>query len=220
MIRLESVTRHFIKNGNVITALDRIDLQLKQDEMMVIKGPSGSGKSTLLFSIAGMLRPDQGDIHIREENIYALNNKMRTAFRARHIGFIFQMYYLIPYLNLLDNVLMAPETDKVPGRREKALALLTELGLEERIYHKPAELSAGEKQRTAMARAFLHRPGIILADEPTANLDSENAMLIRQYLKDYHAAGNTVILVSHDREAEALADRLMHMKKGSIMPVD
>lgn len=197
-------------------ALDGIDLEVREGEFVAVRGPSGSGKTTLLMAIAGMLRPSAGTVRVNQQDVYGLGNRERAAFRAKNIGFVFQMFHLVPYLNVLENVLLAAPVDDRSSRSTAAAELLDELGLAERATHRPSELSAGEKQRTAIARALLNRPKIILADEPTGNLDPDNAETVVQHLHDFQQNGGTVVVATHGPTAEAFASRVVRLRDGKL----
>ena len=168
------------------------------------------------MTIAAMLHPTSGIVSIEQNNLYAMNIQARAKFRAENIGFVFQMFHLVPYLNILENILLAGGTVADNNKNAKALELIEHFGLSGRNHHKPAELSAGEKQRTAIARALLNNPKIILADEPTGNLDTDNATSVLGYLSEFHKAGGTVILATHGSEAERFADRMITLHNGKI----
>lgn len=216
MVRLEKASKVYRTKHGAVKALDEVNLHIKEGEFTVIRGPSGSGKTTLLLSIGGMLRPTNGQVFINNSDFYALSERERAAFRAENIGFVFQLFHLVPYLNVIDNVLLPAGVGASRYSLEDAKDLLNRLHLTERTYHKPSELSAGEKQRTAVARAMLKRPRIILADEPTGNLDPENAEEIIRHLAKYHSKGGTVIVVTHGKAADQYASRIVHLKKGLI----
>jgi len=166
------------------------------------------------MTIAAMLRPTSGSICVEEHDIYKMSIRERAKFRAENIGFVFQMFHLVPYLNVVENVALAGGIAGRNGGAVKAKELLRQLGLAQRAFHKPSELSAGEKQRTAIARALLNRPKIILADEPTGNLDPDNTTSVLGYLSDFHHSGGTVILATHGTEAEQFADRVIYLRNG------
>jgi len=216
MVRLERASKVYRTKHGDVKALDEINLHLKEGEFAVVRGPSGSGKTTLLLSIGGMLRPTDGQVIFDNNDIYALRERKRALFRAENIGFVFQLFHLVPYLNVIDNVLLPAGASRGQYSQEEAKELLNRLHLTERIYHKPAELSAGEKQRTAIARALFKRPKIILADEPTGNLDPENSEEIIGYLAEYHSKGGTVIVVTHGKAVDRYASRVVHLRKGHI----
>ncbi len=211
MVSLKSVGKVYKYKMQEINALKAIDLEVNQGEFWVINGKSGSGKTTMLLTIGAMLQPSYGEVKIRHKNIYTLNDKERTNFRKENIGFIFQMFYLIPYLNVAENIMIDQQL-RSDGNYVSAMRSLTEqLGLEHRLLHRPSELSAGEKQRVALARAMLKKPELILADEPTGNLDEENSRQVLQYLQDYTKRGGTVIMVTHDRSANEYATNTMNI---------
>lgn len=211
MIRLESVTKTYPKGNLRVTALAPLDLGVGQGEFVAVQGPSGSGKTTCLLIAGGLLRPDSGKALIDGRDLYAMTRNQLAAFRSRSIGFVFQQYHLIPYLTVFENIL-APEAAR-PGTNDpgRARALAQQFGLEHRLEHTPGELSAGEKQRTALARALLFRPKVLLADEITGNLDRENAQIVLGYLKEYVNSGGSVLLVTHDPEIAGQADRVHHL---------
>ncbi len=217
MIEIKNLSRYYRSGNNQVKAIDNISLNIRDGEFIVIRGSSGSGKTTLLLSTGGMLKPTSGNIIINGQNLYALNANDRTRFRSKNIGFVFQMFYLLPYITVLDNVLLpAPLIDESP-REEEAVQLLHNFGLSQRINHYPAELSAGEKQRTAIARAIINKPQLILADEPTGNLDPENAEQAFKILSDFHKQGGTVLVVTHGRDADRYADRIISLSHGKIV---
>ena len=216
MIRLEKVTKIYGLFPKQVSALRNINFQVKEGEFIVIKGPSGSGKTTLLLSIGGMLQPSSGFIKIENKDLYSMNEHRRTLFRALNIGFVFQMFYLIPYLNVIENIVLSPGIEKDKTVESKAKILAEQLGLTDRILHRPSELSAGERQRVSLARALIHQPRIILADEPTGNLDPENSLGVNNILKDYNKTGGTVIFVTHGKDADMYADRILYLNKGEI----
>jgi putative ABC transport system ATP-binding protein len=216
MVRLERASKVYRTRHGSVKALDEVNLQFEEGEFAVVRGPSGSGKTTLLLTLGGMLRPTKGQVFINDSDIYTLSERERSAFRAENIGFVFQLFHLVPYLNVIDNVLLPAGVGRSRYSQEDAKDLLNRLHLTERIYHKPAELSAGEKQRTAVARALLKRPRIILADEPTGNLDPENAEEIIRHLAEYNNKGGTVIVVTHGKAADRYASRIVHLKKGCL----
>lgn len=216
MVLLEKVSKIFRTRRGEVRALDGVDLQVKGGEFVIVRGPSGSGKTTLLMILGGMLRPTRGRVLLDEREIYAMGEKDRARLRAQTIGFVFQMFHLVPYLNVLENVLLAGAFPSTKERETSAMDLLERLGLADRAVHRPAELSAGEMQRVAIARAFLNRPRIVLADEPTGNLDWENAREITRHLDDFHRRGGTVVLVTHGTFSEPFADRILYLREGRL----
>jgi putative ABC transport system ATP-binding protein len=221
MVTLANVAKTYQTRHGQIKALENINLQIDKGQFVVIRGPSGSGKTTLLMTIGTMLKPSSGMITFDDTDVYRLSVSARALFRGTNIGFVFQMFHLIPYLTLVENVLLARMRDnRETDYYDKANALLERLGLGGRIFHRPAQLSAGEKQRAAIARALLNEPKILLADEPTGNLDPENADEVVQHLIDFRANGGIVILATHGTLAEKYADRIISLKKGLVESVE
>ena len=216
MIILENVVKTYRTGAGDVKALDNISLQIKDGLFVVVRGPRGSGKTTLLMIIAAMMRPTSGIVSIGQNNIYAMSVRARANFRAQKIGFVFQMFYLVPYLNVIENIILAGQAAGKDNRTTKVKQLLKQLGLAERAFHKPSELSAGEKQRTAVARALFNRPKIILADEPTGNLDPDNAAGVLGYLANFHHEGGTVILATHGPSVQQFANRTICLRKGLV----
>jgi putative ABC transport system ATP-binding protein len=220
MINLKEITKIFkSKKGDVI-ALNRIDLQIPENKFVLIKGHSGCGKSTLLFAMGGMLKPSSGEIEVLGKNPFKLSEKERTNFLSGQLGFVFQSYYLIPYLNVLENIMLSRKAGNKSVEKEQAIEIAKELNLEHRLSHKPSELSIGEKQRVALARALIINPKLILADEPTGNLDPENTNEVLKHLTDFKENGGSVIMVSHSNEADHLADITISMEKGKITKIN
>jgi len=217
MIHLDDVSKVYPRAQGEVRALDSIALDVAAGEFVAIKGPSGSGKSTLLLTVGGMVRPTWGRVVVADIDVYGLSGRARARFRAEHIGFVFQMFHLVPYLTVLENVLLPILTDAPSrGTRERALALLERFGMAARTEHKPAELSTGERQRVAMARALLNQPRLILADEPTGNLDPDNAAEVMAYLDEFHQGGGTVLMVTHEQVAEGHAQRTILIRDGKL----
>jgi ABC-type lipoprotein export system ATPase subunit len=215
VIRLENATKTYDGPDGPVTALAATNLTVNTGEFVSVTGPSGCGKTTLLMVVGGMLRPNSGLVDVAGEEPYRLAASQRAGWRARTVGFIFQMFHLVPYLSVLDNVLLGPRLAN--DERARAGELLARLGLAERQAHKPAELSAGEKQRTAIARALLRRPRLLLADEPTGNLDPENADEVFRSLQEFHHGGGTVVVVTHGDVATAYADRQIEIDAGVVV---
>lgn len=216
MIQFDKVSKVYRTPQGTVRSLDGLSLTVKRGEFVAIRGPSGCGKTTLLLTAGGMLRPTSGLVTVDGQDLYALNGRERALFRASNIGFVFQMFHLVPYLNALENVwLAAAPTGRKPDRG-RAWELLERLGLGPRSNHQPAQLSTGERQRTAVARALLNRPKLVLADEPAGNLDAENAAAVFAQLREFHQTGGTVIVVTHGSAADEYADRLLEMRSGAI----
>lgn len=216
MFRLEDVTKAYQTRAGQVNALAGVNLHIDRGEFVVVSGPSGSGKSTLLMTVAAMLRPTGGVVRVDDRDVYAMSVRQRARFRADNIGFVFQMFHLVPYLSVLDNVLLARGAVARNGQKTRARELLGRLGLQHRLGHRPGELSAGEKQRTAVARAMLNEPKLILADEPTGNLDPENAEAVLKHLKNYQEAGGTVVVATHGPSALEFATRTIYLRDGAL----
>ena len=213
MIELKNISKIYREKEREVRALDNVTLNIKAGEFVVVRGASGSGKTTLLLALGGMLNPTSGYLSIGGEEIYSKSEGERNRFRAEKIGFVFQMFHLLPYLTVLENVTIA----SVNKQKSDAENLLTHFGLGERLTHKPFALSAGEKQRTAVARALINEPKLLLADEPTGNLDPDNAEEIMKSFSEFHKKGGTVVLVTHGNEADKYADRIIQLKTGKIV---
>ncbi len=216
MIQAESLTKDFTGPDGAVRALDGVSFRVRSGEFFAVQGPSGCGKTTLLLTVGAMLRPSAGRVLVDGTDPYSLSPAGRNAFRAGNIGFVFQEFHLIPYLTVLENVLAASLASPRSDAGERARELVARFNLQKRIDHTPAQLSTGECQRTAMARAMLNEPKLLLADEPTGNLDSDNAETVLRGLREFAEEGGGVLLVTHDREAAAHADRVLHMRDGKL----
>jgi ABC-type lipoprotein export system ATPase subunit len=194
-----------------VEAVKDISLQVNNGEFVVIKGPSGSGKTTLLMLISSMLKPTTGSVWFDDTRVDKLSQIEKTKFRAENIGFVFQMFYLIPYLDVLDNVLLTGAKKRTDKNISEAERLLGNFGLAARLHHFPSQLSAGEQQRVATARALFNNPKVILADEPTGNLDPENAAEIVKYLTNFAAVGGIVLLATHQKQSFTEKDRIISL---------
>ena len=208
MISCDQIT----KNYGAVTALAPFDLNVKQGEFVAVKGVSGSGKTTLLLMLGGMLRPTRGKVHFDGTDLYSQSGSARTDYRATEVGFVFQMFHLVPYLGVEENVRLAARNGAMTQRPRE---LLEQFGLGHRLTHTPGELSAGERQRVALARALVNGPRLILADEPTGNLDPENDRQVFEHLSEFHRAGGTVIVVTHGSTADEFADRIVNLETDS-----
>lgn len=215
MVKLENVSKVYRTRRGPVKALDDVSFRVDEGEFVVVRGHSGSGKTTLLLTIGGMLKPTEGQVVVNESNVYAMSERERAKFRAETIGFVFQMFHLVPYLSVMENALLPAGVGKRSGKSE-AKQLLERLSMSGREHHKPSELSTGERQRTAIARALLNHPGIILADEPTGNLDPDNAAEVIGYLSEFHRDGGTVIVVTHGSVVDQHADRIVYLREGRI----
>ncbi|MCK5528408.1 MAG: ABC transporter ATP-binding protein [Kiritimatiellae bacterium] len=195
---IKDLTKTFSTTDGVVTAVDNINFEIQPGEFVGVHGPSGCGKSTLLLMLGSLLKPTTGSVEINGVDLYSLNNRQRTNFRADNIGFIFQEFHLIPYLNIHANIMLPSVAKAVQGADERATELAEKFNLSARISHVPSTLSVGEKQRVAMARALFLSPKLLLADEPTGNLDQENSHIILDHFKQFADDGGIVIMVTHD----------------------
>ena len=202
-------------DGGMIRALDEVTLSVKRGDWLAVMGPSGSGKSTLVNLIGCLDQPSSGEIWLEGENVAAKSAAELTRFRAENIGFIFQQFHLIPYLTALENVMLAQYFHSMTDQQE-GLEALQRVGLADRANHLPAQLSGGEQQRVCIARALINDPKIILADEPTGNLDAQNEEIVLRLLRELHAQGRTIIMVTHDPVMARLAERRIDLHHGRI----
>ncbi len=220
MIQARGVKKIYRSGQLRVEALRSIDMEVAKGEMVAIMGPSGCGKTTLLNCLAGLDTVDEGDIFIQGDNLRDLTDNRRTSYRARHMGFVFQDFNLLPMLSAVENVELPMLVSKVSGRkaRKRALELLERVGLVDRARHRPAELSGGQRQRVAIARALTNDPAIVWADEPTGNLDSEAADDIMELLCRFNREfGQTLVVVTHALEVGQRANRIIRMRDGNIV---
>jgi putative ABC transport system ATP-binding protein len=217
LVRTENLTKIYGSGDNEVTALDHVNLSIEKGEFVAIVGASGSGKSTLLHLLGGVDRPSDGKVFIDGKDIYELSDDKLAIFRRRQIGIIYQFYNLIPILNVEENIALPLELDNRKADPSKMKHLLDELGLEKRKDHLPNQLSGGQQQRTSIGRALITNPAIILADEPTGNLDSaasdEIVRLLKKSNKEYK---QTIIMITHDMEIAKVADRILRIEDGKI----
>jgi putative ABC transport system ATP-binding protein len=218
LIELHGVRRRYAMDGQAVDALAGIDLRIRSGEFVAITGASGSGKSSLLNILGCLDRPTEGRYLIEGHDVAGMDDEAASDIRNRRIGFVFQSFHLLPRLNVLENVLLPLRFHREPPQDAEAHAreLLRRVGLGERIAHRPAELSGGQMQRAAIARALVLRPAILLADEPTGNLDSKSAEDVLRLIGDAHADGQTVVLVTHDNDVAARALRQIRLRDGRI----
>lgn len=217
ILQLDDVSKTHPAPGGQIDALKHVSLSVERGQFVCIQGHSGSGKSTLLLTVGGMQRPTDGAVLVDGEDIYRMSSSQRGCFRAERIGFVFQLFHLLPYLNVIDNVALGGNRSQgAPANRSRALELIEKFGIADRRLQKPGTLSAGERQRAALARALMGEPAIILADEPTGNLDPENSAAVLESLSDYCRQGGTVLLVTHGDEALQHAQRKLVITKGEL----
>ena len=223
IIRLENLSKDYAEGGQTRTVLHDCNANFEEGQFVAIRGRSGSGKSTLLNLIAGIDAPTSGDIYIDDVCVTRLSARAHTLFRRDHIGFIFQFFNLIPTLTVLENVLLPAELANRNGAatRPQALALLDRVGLADRLAVFPDKLSGGEQQRVAIARALLLNPRLVLADEPTGNLDAKTGDEIMHLLDEMtRRAGKTLIMVTHSRQIAARADRVLTIQDGQLVPMN
>ena len=218
LLQIHNVSKTYADGQSGVRAVSDVSLHVSAGEFIAVQGSSGCGKSTLLLIAGALLKPDSGQVLVDGHDPYALNADARAEFRARTIGFVFQQFHLVPYLSVLDNVLapaLALDSSGV-DMRERGRQLIERFGLSDRIQHVPAKLSTGERQRAAMARALLNQPKLILADEPTGNLDHQNADALLGYLAEFAAGGGAVLMVTHDDRAVTHAKRVIQLQHGKI----
>ena len=223
IIEAQQVKKIYRMGQQRVEALNGIDMAVEAGEMVAIMGPSGCGKTTLLNCLSGLDTIDEGTIFIQGDNLRELSDNERTAYRARHMGFIFQDFNLLPVLSAVENVELPMLISRMPGSkaRKRALEMLKRVGLADRARHRPAELSGGQRQRVTIARALTNDPAIVWADEPTGNLDSENAQEILDLLCRLNREnGQTFVLVTHALEVGKLANRIITMRDGQIVSSD
>ena len=217
LLRVENLSKSYGKGEAKVDALKNINLSIKKGEFIAIVGPSGSGKSTLLHLLGGVDKPTSGNVFINDINIYDLKEKDLAIFRRRNVGLIYQFYNLIPVLTVKENILLPAELDNREIDKEYLEDLLKTLDLKERENHLPSELSGGQQQRTSIGRALINRPSIILADEPTGNLDSKNSKEIVELLKvSVKKYNQTLIMITHDTNIALQADRVITIEDGII----
>lgn len=220
MLRLDAISKIYRRAGaQPVKAIDVVSLTIQQGEFVAIVGPSGSGKSTLLFTMGGLMHPTSGDVVFGDAKVYDLYPAQRSELRLNRIGFVFQSFNLIPYLSALENVALPARLARRPAEASSAAArkLLEQVGLGSRFDHRPAELSVGERQRVAIARALINAPKLLLADEPTGNLDGTNADEVMSILASLNAAGLTVVVVTHDPLVAERAARTIHLASGRVV---
>jgi putative ABC transport system ATP-binding protein len=222
LVQLLKLRKQYLEGDNRRLIFEDLDLSLQRGEFIALLGPSGSGKSTLLNLISGIDLPDAGEIRINGQSIHQLSEQERTRFRRRFLGFVFQFLNLIPTLTVEENLLLPLELNglNTEPQRQEALLLLNQVGLSHRLHSFPERLSGGEQQRLACLRALVHKPLLLLADEPTGNLDGETGAKVIKLLGSLpRHRGTTVLMVTHDREISAQADRVLHLEAGRIREI-
>jgi len=223
MISCKAITKSYTKGTNIVTPLENLNLVVPRGEFLALMGPSGSGKTTLLNLLSGIDTPTSGSLEIDGEDIARFSRKQLTHWRARKVGYIFQLYHLIPVLTAFENVelpLLITGLSRAE-RRKRAEAALETVGLTDRSHHTPGELSGGQEQRVAIARALVADPALLVADEPTGDLDRESANNILALLRSLSGEhGKTIVMVTHDARAASAADRILHLEKGKLLEAD
>ena len=220
LIQIHSLTKSFTKGQNVITPLDNLSLEVSRGEFLALMGPSGSGKTTLLNLIAGIDAASGGKLIIDSQDLGSLSRAQLTKWRSVNVGYIFQLYHLVPILSAYENVELPLLLQSLTRseRRTRVETALELVGLSDRMHHRPNELSGGQEQRVAIARAIVHDPGLLVADEPTGDLDRESAETILNLLRSLSRdLDKTIVMVTHDPRAAAVADRALHLEKGQLV---
>lgn len=218
LIELKNITKVYNPGqDNEYKALKDIDLTINAGEFVAIMGPSGSGKTTLMNILGALDTPTSGHYYLKGDDISKLNNSQLADFRNREVGFVFQQFNLLPRFNVLENVMLPTIYGNLPDAKDKAIEMLTKVGLESKLKSKPNQLSGGQVQRVAIARALVMSPSIIMADEPTGNLDSRTASEIMRLLEDLNKEGNTIILVTHAEEVADYAKRKIKVRDGIVL---
>ena len=217
IIEAQALVKTYKLGGTTVRALDGVDLEVPEGDMLAIAGPSGSGKSTLMHIIGCLDQPDSGRYVLAGEDVSSLSRNRLAEVRNQRIGFVFQTFNLLPRMNALENVELPLLYAGLRGAKDRAAEALRTIGLEDRMHHKPNQLSGGQRQRVAIARALITDPAILLADEPTGNLDSKTGEEILELFVSLNAAGRTIILVTHEADIAARCRRQIHMRDGRIV---
>jgi putative ABC transport system ATP-binding protein len=218
-IQIRSLRKTYVMGKSKVHALDGLDLDIQEGSLTVIMGPSGSGKSTLLYLLGGLDRPSSGKILVNGSNVDTMDENQLAVYRRKMIGFIFQSFNLVPSMSALDNVAFPMRFAGIGGRdrRRRSFEMLKTVGLENRALHRPTELSGGQQQRVAIARSLINQPKVILADEPTGNLDTATGYTIMQLLSDLHKDGHTVVVVSHDPRMQHFSTNTVYLLDGKVV---
>lgn len=217
MLELKSLKKSYTQGSQNIEIFENLNFYVQEGERVAIMGKSGSGKSTLLSLISGIIKPDNGDILLDSTSYKSLNESEINDFRATNIGFVFQNFHLVSYLNALENVMLPAKVCGIINPKEKAFELLKSVGLEHRLDHLPSELSGGERQRVAIARALIHNPKVILADEPSGNLDEETGITVMDKLFELiKKNGTTLILVTHSKDVANRCEKIYELHSGNL----
>ncbi|MBN2738842.1 MAG: ABC transporter ATP-binding protein [Spirochaetales bacterium] len=223
MLKINNISKSFRKHDkSLVTAIKNISLEVKSGEFQLVQGPSGCGKSTLLFAAGILLKPDHGSVFIDHNDTYGMDKNQQAFFRAKNIGFVFQQFHLLPYLNARENILAAhiPLKGSAMNQKDQCIrleGLLEKLGITHCADQKPYQLSIGEQQRVAVARALFNQPKIILADEPTGNLDKENALIVLDFLSDFALQGGAVLMVTHSEYPVRGVSNIIKINQGHLV---
>jgi putative ABC transport system ATP-binding protein len=219
LLELQNIKKYFKNGDEVVTAIDDVTLTIKENEFVAIMGSSGSGKSTLMNVLGCLDTPTSGKYILNGQDVASLTDDKLSEIRNKHIGFIFQTFHLLPKLDLVENVKLPLRYSDVPAAEadERANILIERVGLSHRKHHKPFEMSGGQRQRVAIARALVNNPSVILADEPTGNLDSKTSNEIMDVLTELHKSGQTIVMVTHEDEISKYAQRIVRMKDGVVI---
>ncbi len=222
MLRMDAVSMTYAHRGSPVTALDSATLHVPKGDFLCVIGPSGSGKSTLLLILGGMLSPSRGRVFLDDRSLYDMTSNQRARFRREKVGFLFQTFNLVPYLTAMENVQVPLFLAGVEAREQETRArrLLERVGLGDRLEHRPSELSVGQQQRVALARVLANDPALILADEPTGNLDPETALNVLTFLEELNEEGRTIVMVTHDMIGAKRAKRTARLADGHIQSID
>jgi putative ABC transport system ATP-binding protein len=219
MIEIQSLKKRFKNGEEIVTAIDDVSLTIKQNEFVAIMGSSGSGKSTLMNVLGCLDTPSEGKYFLDNKDVASLSDDELSRIRNEHIGFIFQTFHLLPKLDVIENVKLPLRYSSISAEEanERAFDLIERVGLSHRKHHKPFEMSGGQRQRVAIARALINKPSVILADEPTGNLDSKTSNEIMELLTELHQAGQTIVMVTHEDDIAQYAQRTIRMKDGKVL---
>ncbi len=218
LINLEQVTKNYVNGADCVTALRELSLSVDEGTFLGVMGPSGSGKSTLLSVLGCLTSPSSGTVTIDGIDVYGLSQEKQADFRREYLGFIFQSHNLIPYLSALENVMLPLAVTRLSTaeKRQRASSMLARVGLPDRMLHLPQQLSGGEQERVAIARSLVNNPPLLLADEPTGSLDSATSQQVMNLLAELHEDGQTIIMVTHNRENLEWVDRTVYLRDGLI----
>jgi putative ABC transport system ATP-binding protein len=218
-VRIRNLKKHFQMGSTTVRALDGVDLEIPAGSFTVVMGPSGSGKSTLLYLLGGLDRPSEGEIEVNSQRLDAMDENQLALFRRKTVGFIFQSFNLVQSMNAQENVAFPMQFSGTPAkqRQQRSMDLLEQVGLGDRSQHRPNELSGGQQQRVAIARSLVNEPALILADEPTGNLDTTSGVSVMQVLSDLHKTGRTVLVVTHDQRMAHFASHRIFILDGKIV---